>query len=66
MLNRLFRAVLVAGAATVTTYAVKYALAERKTRRVRAVRSDRKAAVHDWENEGGAVKSPSPQPTPTP
>lgn len=56
MLNRMFRAALVATAAT---WVVKYMLSERRTHKAHAVKSERKAAVQDWENEGGAVMPPA-------
>ena len=56
MMRQVFRAALMAGAATAATWAVKQAMSERRNRRVHADKTDRKAAVQDWENKGGAVK----------
>ena len=62
MLNRIARAALVAGGTAAAYWAVNQFLALGRHQRATARKSETKAAVHDWENEGGATLVPS---TPT-
>ena len=54
MIKHMIRAALLAGAATATAWAVKRWL-DVRTHEANHART--KEAIHDWENEGGAVVS---------
>jgi hypothetical protein len=54
-MQRIVRAALLAGATTVSVLAVDQLLALRRQHRARSRKSAVKAAVQDWENEGGAT-----------
>lgn len=55
MVRRMLRTALVAGAGMVLSWALQSVLASRKSSSHGSHKAERKAAVSEWENEGGGL-----------
>ena len=58
-LNRIFRTAFMAGAAAAACWTFNTVIATRKQNRANLRKSEIRTAVKDWENEGGAILTPS-------
>ncbi len=55
MVRNILRTALVAGAGAALTWALQSMLEQRRAHRHLSHKAERKAAVSDWENEGGGL-----------